>query len=98
VVTQQEGFLNVFLHDLGLCLGILGERLELLQAVVDAVDAEATSIVAGLHDPDIPCAICGILREQSLHFLVIFDYLTDQKHRRALPAWVACDISILLSL
>lgn len=85
-VGQEQRLLDVLLNDFGFRLGLAGVLLEFLQAVVDAVDAEATGIVAGLDDPDVVDAIGLVLRDVLLHLGVAFGDSVHQVQGRLLPA------------
>lgn len=93
-VAEQEGPLNVLLDYLRLGLRIPQEGRELLQAVVNAVDAEATGVVAGLYDPDVPSAVRRVLGYRALHGFVALDEPANSPHGGPLPAMVAVRVEL----
>ena len=77
-MRQQQRLLNILLDDFGLCLCLCCILLKLLQAVIDAIDAEASCIIAWLDDPDVVHAIRPVLGDVPFHLLVTLGHPVHQ--------------------
>lgn len=95
-MSQKQGLLDVLLNDLALTLLTAANSLEFLNAIIDAVNAEASGVVARFDNPNVSSSVQGVLGQGLLQPLVVLEHAVDQQQRRPLPA--AEEVSLIVAL